>query len=49
MEKTNKEKLISYAKAASRNQAIAQNAYDGRFKQRTFKDRKKEAKKNGWA
>ena len=48
MEKTNKDKLISFVKAASRNEAISQNAYDGRFRNRVIKDKKKEARKNGW-
>lgn len=47
--KNEQKTLRNMAKAASRSEAIKSGAYDGRFKQKTFKDRKKEAKKNGWA
>ncbi len=45
----NERKLIQNgAKAASRQQAIEAGAYDGRFRNRVIKDKKKEARKNGW-
>jgi len=47
--KNEQKQLRNFAKAASRQEAINAGAYDGRFRKRVFKDRKKEAKKNGWA
>ncbi len=36
------------AKAASRQEFIAQGGNDGRYRERIIRDKKKEARKNGW-
>lgn len=43
-----KSKLISFAKAGSRNAYLEAGGNDGRYKSRVIPDKKKESKKNGW-
>jgi len=40
--------MENYNKTKKRNEMISQGAYDGRFRQRLVKDKKKEKSKN-WA
>ena len=46
--KNEQKQLKNMQKAASRQQAIEAGAYDGRFRNRVIKDKKKESRKNGW-